>query len=35
MMHVWYLFHQELSAGRRAINHGGDFLRNRIDGGPR
>jgi acetyl esterase/lipase len=35
MIHVWHLFRRELSAERRAINQGGDFIRSRIDGGQR
>jgi hypothetical protein len=27
MVHVWHLFHPELSAGRRAIEKGGAFVR--------
>jgi len=27
MIHVWHLFHPELSAGRRAIEEAGSFIR--------
>jgi monoterpene epsilon-lactone hydrolase len=27
MIHVWHLFHPELTAGRRAIEHGGSYVR--------
>ncbi len=30
MIHVWHLFHPELKAGRRAIEHGGLFARTMI-----
>jgi acetyl esterase/lipase len=32
MIHVWHLFHPELSAGRRAIEEGGAWLRGMIAG---
>ena len=32
MIHVWHLFHPELSAGRRAIEAGGAWLRGMIAG---
>jgi len=28
MIHVWHMFHPELSSGRRAITVGGDFIRS-------
>jgi acetyl esterase/lipase len=30
MIHVWHLFHPELSAGKKAINAGGAFVRARL-----
>jgi epsilon-lactone hydrolase len=35
MIHVWHIFHPELSAGRRAIAAGGDFARAMMSRGPR
>ncbi len=35
MIHVWHLFHPELSAGRRAIEAGGAYIRNATGGGAR
>jgi acetyl esterase/lipase len=32
MIHVWHLFHPELSAGRRAIEDGGAWVRGMIAG---
>ena len=32
MIHVWHMFHPELSAGRRAIGVGGDFVRGMLGG---
>jgi acetyl esterase/lipase len=32
MVHVWHLFHPELTAGRRAIERGGAFVRSMISG---
>src|SRR5207302_9419078 len=32
MIHVWHLFHPELSAGRRAIEEGGAWLRAQMAG---
>ncbi len=32
MIHVWHLFHPELTAGRRAIGVGGDFVRGMMNG---
>ncbi len=32
MIHVWHLFHPELTAGRRAISAGGDFVRSMMGG---
>jgi monoterpene epsilon-lactone hydrolase len=32
MVHVWHLFHPELSAGRRAIEEGGAWVRSMIAG---
>ena len=27
MVHVWHMFHPELTAGKRAIQVGGDYIR--------
>ena len=35
MIHVWHIFHPELSAGRRAIAAGGDFARAMMSRGSR
>jgi epsilon-lactone hydrolase len=35
MIHVWHMFHPELTAGRRAITAGGDFVRAMIGSRPR
>jgi epsilon-lactone hydrolase len=32
MIHVWHLFHPELSAGRRAIEEGGAWVRRMLAG---
>ena len=32
MIHVWHMFHPELSIGRRAIEVGGDFVRSMMGG---
>ena len=32
MIHVWHLFHPELSAGRRAVEEGGAWVRGMIAG---
>lgn len=35
MIHVWHLFHPELTAGRRAIEAGGVYIRNATSGSAR
>jgi hypothetical protein len=35
MIHVWHLYHPELSAGRRAISAGGEFARAMTSRGSR
>jgi epsilon-lactone hydrolase len=32
MIHVWHMFHPELTTGRRAIGVGGDFIRSMMGG---
>ncbi|MGH7153083.1 MAG: alpha/beta hydrolase fold domain-containing protein, partial [Acetobacteraceae bacterium] len=31
MLHVWHIYHPELTAGRHAIQAGGDFIRGMMD----
>ena len=35
MIHVWHIYHPELSAGRRAISAGGEFARAMMGRGSR
>jgi acetyl esterase/lipase len=34
MIHVWHVYHPQLTAGRRAIDRGGAYVRDVMDGNP-